>query len=78
MDTIKVKVIMTVIRTIEIDPSDYIDDYPELFDEEGQLRDEEDLIETYKVELDDDSDLQRDFVEEADYCDVSVVVEKVK
>lgn len=74
---IKVKVEFTVKRTVELDAADYIDDHEELFDDEGQLTDEEGLLAAYQEDLEDDDEARDDFIDGADYKDVTVEVTKV-
>ncbi len=74
---IKVEVTFQVKRTIELDPADYIDDMPEFFDEEGQLADEQELIDYYQDELESNDEARDESISAANSSEIEARVSKV-
>lgn len=53
----KVKVSLIYSKVYDIDPADYVEQNPELFDEEGQLLDERDFLDEVEASYNDDPDM---------------------
>ncbi len=72
----KVKVYLTVERTIEIDKDYFVDEDLVTTNEEGEV-DPDELLDAYEEELENNDDFRDEFIAEASSSEISITTKKV-